>query len=398
LTITLSGANSSSFSLSKTAIDNLAAGANDSFQVTANTGLMPGVYVATITISGDNDISVTFDVSFTVSKASQSAPAAPVLADKTGTVITLVEIAGAEYRMDNGTWQDSPVFEGLTPHTSYIFYARMKETATHEASPVSESLTVATLGIAAELIGLSINATPHVITDTVDYMATCGESSVTLNISASPAASTVITVNGTERSNLTDIPLTQTLTVVKIHVISEDRNNEHIYVLHIYSTVAAEDVLFQRWDDVLAVNSNPDNNGNYRNIDGVRWYRSDIDEAVSEEWFIKLVVPVEHYYAEINLGGKWHRVCGAPEVRSLEKIIAYPNPVSVGDNLNLHLPSNFVGGYVNVVNLAGSTMKRNLPLPGINSIINVSDWSSGIYLLNIIAPDGSRETVKVIVN
>lgn len=77
-------------------------------------------------------------------KLEQKAPSAPTLASKTSTTITLKEIAGAEYRRDNGEWQDSPVFSGLTPNTNYQFTARMKETATHAASPASESLSVKT--------------------------------------------------------------------------------------------------------------------------------------------------------------------------------------------------------------------------------------------------------------
>ena len=44
----------------------------------------------------------------------------------------------AEYRMQGGAWQDSPIFTGLTPNTSYTFEARYK--ATTQATP-SESIT-----------------------------------------------------------------------------------------------------------------------------------------------------------------------------------------------------------------------------------------------------------------
>lgn len=43
-----------------------------------------------------------------------------------------------EYRINGGNWQDSPLFEGLTPNTYYIVYARVKETPTHFPSlPIS---------------------------------------------------------------------------------------------------------------------------------------------------------------------------------------------------------------------------------------------------------------------
>ncbi|MDR1211406.1 MAG: choice-of-anchor D domain-containing protein [Spirochaetaceae bacterium] len=66
LTAALTGANAGSFTLSKTAIDSIAAGGNDSFTVGPKTGLGAGTYTATVTVSGGNGISATFDVSFTV--------------------------------------------------------------------------------------------------------------------------------------------------------------------------------------------------------------------------------------------------------------------------------------------------------------------------------------------
>jgi hypothetical protein len=99
----------------------------------------------TITVTAENCTgSVTSSATGTVAKASQVEPSAPTLAAKTATSITLVTIAGAEYQQGTGAWQDSPEFSGLTPNTSYTFYARLKATATHNASPSSTGATFAT--------------------------------------------------------------------------------------------------------------------------------------------------------------------------------------------------------------------------------------------------------------
>ena len=45
----------------------------------------------------------------------------------------------------SGTWQDSPIFAGLTANTPYDFYQRVKETATNYASSISAKLDVTTL-------------------------------------------------------------------------------------------------------------------------------------------------------------------------------------------------------------------------------------------------------------
>ncbi len=77
-------------------------------------------------------------------KENQAAPSAPTLASKTSTSVTLKTISGAEYCRGSGAWQDSPVFSGLSPDTNYYFYARLKETTTHNASSASSSLSVRT--------------------------------------------------------------------------------------------------------------------------------------------------------------------------------------------------------------------------------------------------------------
>jgi len=83
-------------------------------------------------------------LSVTTDKADQSAPSAPTVTTKTDNSVTLNTITNAEYRRGNGEWQDETLFTGLSPNTSYQFYARIKETDTHNASPVSEVLAVTT--------------------------------------------------------------------------------------------------------------------------------------------------------------------------------------------------------------------------------------------------------------
>ena len=66
LTVALSGTNAASFALSTTSIVSLAVGGDDDFTVVPNTGLAVGIYDATVTVSGGNGISESFDVSFEV--------------------------------------------------------------------------------------------------------------------------------------------------------------------------------------------------------------------------------------------------------------------------------------------------------------------------------------------
>ncbi|PWM46823.1 MAG: hypothetical protein DBX47_01780 [Clostridiales bacterium] len=73
-------------------------------------------------------------------KSTVSAPAAPVAESKTDTSVTLSGVTGCEYSMDGNTWQESNIFNGLTPVTDYTFYIRYTETETAFVSAPSMSV------------------------------------------------------------------------------------------------------------------------------------------------------------------------------------------------------------------------------------------------------------------
>lgn len=90
--------------------------------------------------------SVTSAATEAVAKADgPAAPEAPTLASKTDTTVTLTAVDGQEYRMgEDGEWQSSAEFTGLTDGTAYAFFARVAETDTAEASEASKALAVVT--------------------------------------------------------------------------------------------------------------------------------------------------------------------------------------------------------------------------------------------------------------
>jgi len=66
LTIALSGTDASSFELSRTSVPSLASAGTTDFTVRPNTGLTIGTYTTTVTVTGENNISASLDVNFTV--------------------------------------------------------------------------------------------------------------------------------------------------------------------------------------------------------------------------------------------------------------------------------------------------------------------------------------------
>jgi uncharacterized repeat protein (TIGR02543 family) len=101
----------------------------------------------TFTVRAANAVgSDTESFSIAVEKGEQTRPAAPTAEERTTVSITLNTIAGAEYSKDGTTWQDSPVFDALTPDTAYTLYARIKEDQNYNASP-SSNATITTLTV-----------------------------------------------------------------------------------------------------------------------------------------------------------------------------------------------------------------------------------------------------------
>ena len=125
--------------------DTVASGRSiDTWTVQPVLGLSADTYTETITVTYDNGATAIANVSFTVNKATQDPPDAPMLASKTTSSITLTVIkanengAAAEYSRDGGNWQDSPTFTGLSSGADYMFTARYKTVPNFNASPNSE--------------------------------------------------------------------------------------------------------------------------------------------------------------------------------------------------------------------------------------------------------------------
>ena len=74
----------------------------------------------------------------------QQTPAAPIILSFTDTTVVLVPTDGCEYSMDGEHWQNSNVFDGLSPASRYTFYQRRAETDSLEASPLSNATGIVT--------------------------------------------------------------------------------------------------------------------------------------------------------------------------------------------------------------------------------------------------------------
>ncbi len=94
----------------------------------------------------ENSIAHTYavdnDIKYTLIKANTQTPVAPIIQSQTATSVTLAPVEGYEYRVNDGEWQTSNVFEGLAAGQEYTFYQRIAGNLDTEASASSAAMRV----------------------------------------------------------------------------------------------------------------------------------------------------------------------------------------------------------------------------------------------------------------
>lgn len=140
---------------------------NSGYEVNTNAGFGAGTAVANnayltagttyyVRVAANGAVPASAAVSFTF----PARPVAPTVisADKTKNSITITTVAGQEYKIESGEWQDGGSFTGLSANTKYTVFARVKATGTSFAS-VDYSIDVTT-----KAVGSVIALTPDAMT------------------------------------------------------------------------------------------------------------------------------------------------------------------------------------------------------------------------------------------
>jgi hypothetical protein len=248
-------------------------------------------------------------------------------------------------------------------------------------------------GTVNEIVEITVNDKEVAITGTsIEYVADCGETSVSLDLETSPYST--VTIDGQEYVNGQNIPLDKDVTTADIRVTAETGAVQN-YTFKATKALESNSLYYQRWSDVIAINRNPATNGGYTISDNL-WYGND-GNAINS-WYIQIQGTVNDYHAEVKINSDWRHVCGTVDTKSLSEILAaYPNPVPRGESMKLHLPYEFIGGNLAIFSVTGSLVKSKLPLPVSTNSIDVQDLPSGVYLFKVTGKYGDNETVKIII-
>ena len=101
----------------------------------------------TVDVTADNISgkgTIASEATGSITKATATQPAAPEVQAVYNNSVNLQPNNSLEFSIDGENWQESNYFGNLDEGTSYTFYARVKETDTHLASPASAGITVTT--------------------------------------------------------------------------------------------------------------------------------------------------------------------------------------------------------------------------------------------------------------
>jgi hypothetical protein len=118
-------------------------------------------------------------LTITVTKANALSAPTQLTATLVSTLqIALDPISGAEYSINNTSWQDSNIFTSLSPSTTYTFYARYKESTNYLASS-SINTQIATLNSNSQDLSLGFSGGPFSYADgkTISLIASINNTS-----------------------------------------------------------------------------------------------------------------------------------------------------------------------------------------------------------------------------
>lgn len=180
-----------------------------------------------------------------------------------------------------------------------------------------------------------------------------------------------------------------------VTIISESRENMQEFSINLFKL--PENILLLRWNDVLSVINNPDNNNGLHFTDFV-WYRNN---SYLSSGMPYVTLPDDHRSSD-----RYHILVTTDEgviLSSCEKQIQitgdeirlYPNPVKAGEKIRLYIDSKKENDKIEITitDLSGKT--RTISATGNSTKFKLSD-TPGSYIIKIRTQEGISREIKVI--
>jgi hypothetical protein len=175
-----------------------------------------------------------------------------------------------------------------------------------------------------------------------------------------------------------------------------DKQVSDAVVLRVGLPAAA--LIVYQWDDVPAINCNALSNGGYTFVE-FQWLRNGQEIAGATKPYIQIPAGTTDTYTCLltTSDGRPLAVCPfAPAPAPASALLAYPNPVVQGQSLRLQT-TGMEGAVANIYSMNGSLVKGNIPIAGTESTIDISGMMQGMYVLQVVKRDGTRQTINIVV-
>ncbi|WP_424492930.1 MBG domain-containing protein [Salinimicrobium sp. GXAS 041] len=206
-----------------------------------------------------------------------------------------------------------------------------------EATSVSRSLTIT--GSHARLKNVVINGSTYSNpSEEIYYLINCGNSENEVKIQLEP-----ITGASVDEEDVFVIPTPAPGIYTRdVTVTSEDGSDARSYRIKIEKTFNFEDVVIQKFNNVLLVNNNPETNGGYKFVK-FDWYKNN-SYVGSGQYFSegpnagdRLDANSTFYVVMTTEEGEVLQTCATSiKMKSTYEVFLTPNPVDAGGQMELH--------------------------------------------------------------
>ena len=250
----------------------------------------------------------------------------------------------------------------------------------------------------AEIRALKINGEPIEITQgnsTLNIPLDCEINFAQIEVEAHPGATVKM---GDIISSTTEIDVEAG---GKFHqpvtIISESGENVQEYAVNLYKL--PENILLLRWNDVLTIINNPDNNNGLHFTD-FTWYRNNSYLSSGTSY---ITLPEDHkssdtYHIRVTTDEGISLTSCEKEIETAKDAIRlYPNPIKAGENIQLYIDQKSIKENENIeITITDLTGKnKKIYTTGDTSRFVLSD-TPGSFIVKIKTPSGISQEIKII--
>ena len=158
-----------------------------------------------------------------------------------------------------------------------------------------------------------------------------------------------------------------------------------------------QNIVVYKWHDVPIVNCNKETNGGYTFV-AFQWYENGAAVSGATKPYIQAEIGAIYNCEMKTEDDRTFRLCDDIRIYpNSTALTVYPNPTSAGEGLVVRLADAPQGAVVNIFSLNGGLVKSNILMQDSEARININGLVSGMYVLQVVCPDGVKHTTNIVV-